>query len=197
MFRSLRSILIHMVIISWSIGSTQSSEPRSQVSPEPPDAQQLLRQFDDLYESSGTTAFVEVIIVKPRKTRTMRMRSWSKGRDRALVVVEAPARDAGTATLKVDQNLWNYLPKISRTIRMNAGAGSRFAVGRRVTKVATARTAAAGPRYRRRLLSAKQADRGGLRRQPGRTGRGRADRPLVARRQTGHRADDPGKRTAN
>ena len=83
-----------------------------------PDAQQLLRQFDDLYESSGTTALFEITIVRPRKTRSMRMRSWSKGTDRALVVVEAPARDAGTATLKVDQNLWNYLPKIARTIRI-------------------------------------------------------------------------------
>ena len=27
-------------------------------------------------------------------------------------------RDAGTATLKVDNNLWNYLPKIARTIRV-------------------------------------------------------------------------------
>ena len=48
----------------------------------------------------------------------MQMRSWSQGEDKALVVIDAPARDAGTATLRVGSNLWNYLPKISRTIRV-------------------------------------------------------------------------------
>jgi hypothetical protein len=33
-------------------------------------------------------------------------------------VIESPSRDSGTATLRVDRNLWNYLPRISRTIRV-------------------------------------------------------------------------------
>ena len=83
-----------------------------------PDVSQLLKQFDELYESAGTTSQMEITIIKPRKTRTMRLRTWSKGEDHALIVVEAPSRDAGMATLKVGKNLWNYLPKISRTIRV-------------------------------------------------------------------------------
>jgi outer membrane lipoprotein-sorting protein len=83
-----------------------------------PDVSRLLRQFDEMYESSGTTAQVEITIVKPKKTRILRLRMWGKGEDKALMVIEAPARDAGMATLKVGKNLWNYLPKISRTIRV-------------------------------------------------------------------------------
>jgi outer membrane lipoprotein-sorting protein len=62
----------------------------------------------------------------------MRMKSWTQGLDKALVVIESPARDKGTATLKVDNNLWNYLPKISRTVRippsmmLNSWMGSDF-----------------------------------------------------------------------
>jgi outer membrane lipoprotein-sorting protein len=85
-----------------------------------PDADRLLRAYDDLYSSSGTTARVEISIVTTRKTRTLQLRFWAKGEDRALMVVDAPPRDAGTATLKVDKNLWNYLPKISRTVRVPA-----------------------------------------------------------------------------
>ncbi|MFH1689953.1 MAG: outer membrane lipoprotein-sorting protein [Candidatus Eisenbacteria bacterium] len=85
-----------------------------------PDADSLLRSYDDLYNSSGTTARVEISIVTPKKTRTLELRFWAKGEDKALMVVDAPPRDAGTATLKVDRNLWNYLPKISRTIRVPA-----------------------------------------------------------------------------
>ncbi len=83
-----------------------------------PSAVSLLRQMDELFESTGTTARVEITVVTPKKTRTMRMRFWSKDDDHALMVVDAPPRDAGTATLRVGENLWNYLPKISRTIRV-------------------------------------------------------------------------------
>jgi len=83
-----------------------------------PDVYRLLRSYDDLYDSTGTIARVEISIVTPKKTRTLRLRLWGKGEDKALIVIDAPPRDAGTATLKVDKNLWNYLPKISRTIRV-------------------------------------------------------------------------------
>ena len=83
-----------------------------------PAAQALLEQFDELYRSAGTAARIEIKIERPKKVRTMRMRSWSEGEDKALVVIDAPARDAGTATLRVGSNLWNYLPKIARTIRV-------------------------------------------------------------------------------
>ena len=83
-----------------------------------PDAESLLRHFDRMYESTGTVARLEIEITRPNKTRTMRMRTWSQGEDRALIVIDAPVRDAGTATLKVGRNLWNYLPRISRTIRV-------------------------------------------------------------------------------
>jgi outer membrane lipoprotein-sorting protein len=85
---------------------------------ETPTADSLLRGMDDMYESSGTMAEVEVIVTTPERTRTLRLRLWAEGEDKALIVVDAPPRDAGTATLKVDSNLWNYLPKISRTIRV-------------------------------------------------------------------------------
>jgi hypothetical protein len=48
----------------------------------------------------------------------MRLQAWTRGEDDVLVVVEAPAREAGTATLRVGQNLWNWLPRIARTIRV-------------------------------------------------------------------------------
>ena len=83
-----------------------------------PVAQVLLEHFDELYRSTGTAARIEIKIERRNKVRTMRMRSWSQGEDKALVLIDAPARDAGTATLRIGSNLWNYLPKISRTIRV-------------------------------------------------------------------------------
>jgi outer membrane lipoprotein-sorting protein len=86
--------------------------------PKAPDVDALLGKLDDLYRSASSIGRMEILVVNPRVTRTMRLKAWTRGEDRVLVVIEAPPRDAGTATLRVGQNLWNYLPRIARTIRV-------------------------------------------------------------------------------
>jgi outer membrane lipoprotein-sorting protein len=86
--------------------------------PKPPDVDAVLARLDDLYRSKSSIARIEVQVFGSRSTRSMRMKAWSRGEDEALIVIEAPAREEGTATLRVSSNLWNYLPRIARTIRV-------------------------------------------------------------------------------
>lgn len=86
------------------------------------DIDKALRNLDDLYRSTSSIARIEMTVHTPRRTRTVRMKAYSRGTKKALVVIEAPARDKGTATLRVDNNLWNYLPRIARTIRVPPSA---------------------------------------------------------------------------
>jgi outer membrane lipoprotein-sorting protein len=82
------------------------------------DVDAVVRHFEDLYRSASSISVAELTVTRPRRTRTMTMKVWTKGRDKALIVIQQPVREAGTATLKVDDNLWNYLPRIKRTIRI-------------------------------------------------------------------------------
>ncbi|HSM92186.1 MAG TPA: outer membrane lipoprotein-sorting protein [Anaeromyxobacteraceae bacterium] len=84
----------------------------------PPDVDRLLARIDDLYRSKSSIARMEIAVTTPRNVRTMRIQAWTRGEDDALIVVEAPPREAGTATLRVGDNLWNWLPRIARTIRV-------------------------------------------------------------------------------
>lgn len=84
----------------------------------PPDVEALLARLDDLYRSKGSVARLEIAVVSPRASRSMRLKAWTRGEEEALVVVESPPREAGTATLRVGENLWNWLPRIARTIRV-------------------------------------------------------------------------------
>lgn len=86
--------------------------------PAEPDVAALLHHLDDLYRSTSSVARMELAVVNPRSTRTLRLRAWTRGEEEVLVVVEAPPREEGTATLRVGQNLWNWLPRIARTIRV-------------------------------------------------------------------------------
>ena len=92
------------------------------VGPDPPDVDALLRHLDDLYRSKSSIARIEIDVTTTRSTRNMRLRAWTRGEEEVLVLIEAPPREAGTATLRVGNNLWNYLPKIARTIRVPPAA---------------------------------------------------------------------------
>ena len=84
----------------------------------PPDVEAVLAHLDDLYRSQSSVSRMEIQVKSRRTTRTLRLRAWSRGEEEVLVVIEEPAREAGTATLRVGDNLWNYLPRIARTIRV-------------------------------------------------------------------------------
>lgn len=92
------------------------------VGPTPPDVEALLQHLDDLYRSTSSIARIQIDVTSTRSTRVMRLQAWTRGEDDVLVVIEAPAREAGTATLRVGNNLWNHLPRIARTIRVPPAA---------------------------------------------------------------------------
>jgi hypothetical protein len=60
-------------------------------------------------------------VVTDRGTRTLTMEQWTSGDDDALVVIRSPSREAGTATLRTEQGLWNYAPRADRLIRIPTG----------------------------------------------------------------------------
>ncbi|MBT4817599.1 MAG: outer membrane lipoprotein-sorting protein, partial [Lentisphaerae bacterium] len=82
------------------------------------DLDAVVKHFEDLYRAGSSIASAELTISRPRRSRSLRMNVRTQGEDRALILIQAPPREKGTATLKVDDNLWNYLPRIRRTIRI-------------------------------------------------------------------------------
>jgi len=114
--RSVVALVVAPLVGSMALAEASRTTAEAQSSPPTIDA--ITSRIDELYRSTGTVARIELTVVTPRQSRTLRMRSWSRGEDRALIVIESPAREAGTATLRRDRNLWNYLPRISRTIRV-------------------------------------------------------------------------------
>jgi len=82
------------------------------------DLDAVVKYFEDLYRSESSVSEAKLTVTKPRRKRTLEMKIWTQGEEKALIVIRNPARERGTATLKVDKNLWNYLPRIKRTIRI-------------------------------------------------------------------------------
>jgi outer membrane lipoprotein-sorting protein len=105
------------------------------VTPSAADAQtarEILEQVDQLMRGESSHGLVTMEIDTEHWSRSLDMEVWSLGMDHSLVRVQSPAREAGTATLKAAQEVWNYLPRVDRTIKvppammMGSWMGSHF-----------------------------------------------------------------------
>ena len=98
-----------------------------------PDLDTVLDHLDDLYRSSSSHALMTMTVVRDRGTRELTLESWSRGTDDALIVIRSPAREAGTATLRTEEGLWNYAPRADRLIRIPSGLLSEAWMGSHFT----------------------------------------------------------------
>lgn len=85
-----------------------------------PTIEELLDAVDDANRGDTSEGRMSMHVKTRRWERTMTMEMWSKGEDNSLVRIVAPAKEAGTATLRVGDNIWNYLPKVDRTMKVPA-----------------------------------------------------------------------------
>jgi outer membrane lipoprotein-sorting protein len=89
----------------------------AQVSP-PGEAERIVRKIDELYRSRSSEALVEMQVVTPNWERTLRMRVWSEGMDKTFIRILEPAKERGFATLRIGNEMWDYLPKVSKVMKI-------------------------------------------------------------------------------
>ncbi|MDG4867461.1 outer membrane lipoprotein-sorting protein [Guyparkeria sp. 1SP6A2] len=79
---------------------------------------ELVHHIDRLWHGETSQATMTMTVKTQRYQREMQLEAWSLGKDYSLVVIEKPIKDRGIATLKVEENIWNYLPKIDRVTKI-------------------------------------------------------------------------------
>jgi hypothetical protein len=95
-------------------------------------AREIIDLVDRLMRGESSIARITMDIRTENWDRSLTLRAWSLGTEHALIRVEMPQREAGTATLRADQEVWNYLPRVDRTIKvpssmmMGSWMGSHF-----------------------------------------------------------------------
>ncbi len=93
----------------------------------------IIDQVDRLMRGDSSHGMATMEIVTEHWSRSLTMEVWSLGTDYSLVRVSAPAKEAGTATLKAHRDIWNYLPKVDRTIKIPASMMSGAWMGSHFT----------------------------------------------------------------
>jgi len=61
---------------------------------------------------------MSMIVTSKRGKRTVKIESWSEGNDKSFIKILYPKKDKGITFLKIDNQMWQYIPKIERTIKI-------------------------------------------------------------------------------
>ena len=91
----------------------------------PPDspkfAAYVMDRVDDMYRGRQSKGRMEMTIQTKHWKRTLEMDSWAKGQDYSLVRIRKPKKERGTSTLKAKKDLFIYLNKTGRTVKITSG----------------------------------------------------------------------------
>lgn len=115
-------------------------------------AAEIIEKMEEKMRGDSNYAEMTMTIERPRYTREVSMRSWSYGNDYSLIVITAPARDQGTAFLKRDNEIWNYVPNIDRTIKMPPSMMSQSWMGSDFTNDDLVRESSTVEDYEHRII---------------------------------------------
>lgn len=81
-------------------------------------ARAIIDEMEQLYRGESSDATITMKVETPQYERTLKMTGQSLGKELAFFRILTPKKDRGIATLKRDQEMWNYFPKINKVIKV-------------------------------------------------------------------------------
>ncbi len=81
-----------------------------------PDA--IIKKVEHNIQSDSGYSKITMNVTTARGERTMKMESWNQGHEKSFIKVLYPKQDRGITFLKVDTTMWQYVPKIEKTIKI-------------------------------------------------------------------------------
>ena len=118
----------------------------------------LLKRID--LETRGKTleARILVRIVDGTDVRSLELKLWAVGVEKAMVKVLAPARERGKANLRLLTELWQYVPAVEHILKVAPSMGKLRLLGSNVTNGDLVRSTSLSRHYEHRLLGEEKIE---------------------------------------
>jgi len=82
------------------------------------EADTIIKRVDQNIRGKNVYMKLQMIIKTKRHKRSIEMESWNRGKKKSFVKILNPSRDRGITFLSLDGQMWQYIPKIERTIKI-------------------------------------------------------------------------------
>ena len=81
-------------------------------------AKEIVQKADEKMRGSTSQAEIVIKTVRPSWSREMRVKTWMKGTNLAMIIIQSPAKDKGIAFLNRKKEDWNWMPSLEKTIKL-------------------------------------------------------------------------------
>ena len=82
------------------------------------EASEIMQKVDNNIRGKNIYMKLSMKVVSLRHERNMQMESWSQGSKKSFVKILYPPKDKGITFLSLDNQMWQYVPKIERVIKI-------------------------------------------------------------------------------
>lgn len=108
---SMRRFMLTLCLSLLTFNATASGDEEAR-------ARNIIDEMEQLYRGDSSDATITMQVETPQYQRTLKMTGQSMGKELAFFRILSPKKDRGVATLKRDQEMWNYFPKINKVIKV-------------------------------------------------------------------------------
>ena len=106
----IRSWSVVLVISAWGFaGALRAAEPSGY---------ELVAHVERLLWGRTNHGVSEMTVTTPRWTRTLKLRYWMDRPRYTLIRILAPPKEQGIGSLRIQDEMWNFLPKVARIIKI-------------------------------------------------------------------------------
>lgn len=82
------------------------------------EAQDIIKKLEKNLRGDYMYATMKMVVTSKRGKRTVKIESWSEGNNKSFIKILYPKKDKGITFLKINTQMWQYIPKIERTIKI-------------------------------------------------------------------------------
>jgi outer membrane lipoprotein-sorting protein len=109
-----RTSIHHCLLLAWLALS-----PVPSMGEEMPDAMEIVRKMDLMLRGDSSFGTYRMTIVDPDWKRTLEFKAWEKRRDKkTFIKILSPPKEQDIVTLRIDFEMWNWLPRIERIVKI-------------------------------------------------------------------------------
>ena len=157
--RALGTILVCLLCQAAPVGADEYA-----AAPADLDAREVAKRVEDTLRADRTYWRAAMTVVSPRlpAPRVVTFKSWDdRPGKRSFIRILGPPKDAGSGFLKLHPNLWTYVPRVERTMRIPPSMMLQSWMGSDFTNDDLVRESSQLDDYDHRLLGVEDVELGG------------------------------------
>jgi len=119
------------------------------------EAEDIIKKVDQNMRGKSVYMKMKMSIKTKNHQRTMGMESWGQGKKKSFVKILSPSKDRGITFLSLNGQMWQYVPKIERVIKIPPSMMLQNWMGSDISNDDVVRQSSIVDDYNAKLLSKK------------------------------------------